>query len=121
MGYDHTRYCRKIAGGHNFMAGTTASDDLSIFANSATDKAKIKLEGGGGVTFVSGSSANLLTISYGAVEVIKYKHTAGGCSIHIKESTTPTAIADYGSLYTKADNELYFQTGAGTEKTVTTV
>ena len=33
----------------------------------------------------------------------------------IKETTTPTADADYGKIYTKNDNKLYFQDGAGTE------
>ena len=33
----------------------------------------------------------------------------------IKETTTPTADADYGKVYTKNDNKLYFQDGAGTE------
>ena len=33
----------------------------------------------------------------------------------MKETTTPTAVADYGRLYTKNDNKLYFQDGAGTE------
>jgi hypothetical protein len=33
----------------------------------------------------------------------------------IKETTTPTAVTDYGKIYTKSDNKLYFQDGAGTE------
>ncbi len=33
----------------------------------------------------------------------------------MKEVTTPTALADHGRIYTKADNKLYFQDGAGTE------
>jgi cytoskeletal protein CcmA (bactofilin family) len=31
------------------------------------------------------------------------------------ETTTPTALADHGKIYTKADNKLYFQDGGGTE------
>jgi len=31
------------------------------------------------------------------------------------ETTTPTAITNYGRLYTKTDNKIYFQDGAGTE------
>ena len=38
--------------------------------------------------------------------------------INMKEMTTPTAVADYGALYTKADNKLYFQDGAGIEHEV---
>ena len=33
----------------------------------------------------------------------------------LKETTTPTADADYGKVYCKADNKLYFQDGAGVE------
>jgi len=36
----------------------------------------------------------------------------------LKETTTPTADADYGKLYTKTDNLAYFQDGAGTEHTI---
>jgi hypothetical protein len=35
--------------------------------------------------------------------------------ICIKETTTPTAKTDYGKVYTKSDNKLYFQDGAGNE------
>ena len=33
----------------------------------------------------------------------------------LKETTTPTADANYGKVYTKNDNKLYFQDGGGTE------
>lgn len=33
----------------------------------------------------------------------------------LKETTTPTADIDYGKIYTKSDNKLYFQDGAGVE------
>jgi len=36
-------------------------------------------------------------------------------AISIKEVTTPAADAGYGQVYTKADNKLYFQDGAGVE------
>ena len=38
--------------------------------------------------------------------------------ITIKEVTTPTAKTDSGQVYTKTDNNLYFQDGAGTEQVV---
>ena len=38
--------------------------------------------------------------------------------INMKEMTTPTAVPDYGAVYTKSDNKLYFQDGAGVEHTV---
>jgi hypothetical protein len=33
----------------------------------------------------------------------------------LKETSTPTADANYGKLYTKNDNKIYFQDGAGNE------
>jgi len=36
-------------------------------------------------------------------------------AIAISEITTPTADTDWGKVYTKSDNKLYFQDGAGTE------
>lgn len=39
----------------------------------------------------------------------------------LHETTTPTPLVDHGKLYTKSDNNLYFQDGAGTEKTTAAV
>jgi len=36
----------------------------------------------------------------------------------LKETTTPTADTNYGKIYTKNDNKLYFQDGDGTEHEV---
>ena len=38
--------------------------------------------------------------------------------ITIKEITTPSPVGSYGKLYTKSDNILYFQDGAGTEHAI---
>ena len=38
--------------------------------------------------------------------------------LNLKETTTPTADTNYGKIYTKSDNKLYFQDGAGNEYTV---
>ncbi len=43
---------------------------------------------------------------------------AEGGVLCLKEITTPSAITDYGKIYTKNDNCLYFQDGAGTEHKV---
>lgn len=42
----------------------------------------------------------------------------GAGTVALSETTTPTALADYGKVYTKSDNELYFQDGAGVEHLV---
>lgn len=39
----------------------------------------------------------------------------------IKETTTPTAATNYGKIYTKSDNKLYFQDGAGNEHEISFV
>lgn len=41
--------------------------------------------------------------------------------LRLKEITTPDAIANYGHIYPKADNLLYFQDGAGVEHALTLV
>ena len=39
-------------------------------------------------------------------------------SIALKETTTPSADAGYGKVYTKSDNVMYFQDGAGVEHAI---
>ncbi len=41
--------------------------------------------------------------------------TLGGGELCMAETTTPTADANFGKIYCKSDNKLYFQDGAGTE------
>jgi hypothetical protein len=41
--------------------------------------------------------------------------------ITLKETTTPTAVTDYAKVYSKADNKLYFQDGAGVEHEISLV
>jgi len=41
-------------------------------------------------------------------------------TLYLDETTTPSAKASKGAVYTKSDNELYFQDGAGTEKRLKT-
>jgi len=42
-------------------------------------------------------------------------------AVSLKEITTPTADTNYGKIYTKTDNKLYFQDGAGTEHEIAVV
>jgi len=49
-------------------------------------------------------------------------HILDGAGVHfMAETVTPTPIANFGAIYCKADNKLYFQDGAGAEHTVTIV
>ena len=44
---------------------------------------------------------------------------SGNAALELHEhSGTPSAVADYGKIYTKSDNLLYFQDGAGVEHTI---
>ena len=72
------------------------------------------------------SSANILAsdgkitlygnVGIGTLDPSAYADlTLEGGALCIKERTTPTADTDYGKVYTKSDNKLYFQDGAGTE------
>jgi len=51
-------------------------------------------------------------------DIGRLKYENGGGQLFLKECTTPTAETNYGALYTKNDNKLYFQDGAGAEHEV---
>ena len=44
--------------------------------------------------------------------------TLEGGALCLKERATPTADTNYGKIYTKTDDKLYFQNGAGVEKEI---
>lgn len=52
---------------------------------------------------------------------ISHNLTVTGGIIAILETTTPVAVDSYGRIYTKNDNNLYFQDGAGSENIVATL
>jgi hypothetical protein len=56
-----------------------------------------------------------VTINAAAVSANYDLMLAGDGVLGLKETETPTADTNYGKLYTKNDNKLYFQDGAGTE------
>ena len=73
------------------------------------------------------NSSNAFSLIYGEFDndAVKFGDGAGGWNIqfmqsriHMLETTTPGAIVDYGAIYCKADNKLYFQDGAGAEHEV---
>ena len=65
-------------------------------------------------TLVVGATAPTTNMARGDILV-------GGGSVVLPEITTPTADANYGKIYTKSDNKLYFQAGDGTEYEIATV
>ncbi|MHC4193376.1 MAG: hypothetical protein ACYSP9_04275 [Planctomycetota bacterium] len=62
--------------------------------------------GAGTITLVSSEIDGALTIT-GSL--------SAGTSVALQETTTPSATTNYGKVYTKNDNKLYFQDGAGVE------
>jgi len=72
-----------------------------VFRDGGSDLAVIDGSGSVGIGTTSPSTNADLTLEGGALA--------------IKETTTPTADTDYGKIYCKSDNKLYFQDGAGVE------
>lgn len=75
---------------------TIGSNDWAI----KTGTGSVEFGGNVGVGVTPGANADL-TLEAGR--------------LMLKESATPTADTNYGKVYTKTDNKLYFQDGAGTE------
>lgn len=71
-----------------------------------TPYAALKIENNGNIGIGLSPTANMVGLSIEAGVMT------------VKETTTPTADADYGKIYCKSDNKLYFQDGAGTEHTI---
>ena len=55
-----------------------------------------------------------------AMETMSNDLTLENGVLIIKETSTPSAVANYGKVYTKTDNKVYFQDGAGTEHEIVT-
>ena len=66
------------------------------------------------------AGAPVVTTSAGnfALKIDGGRVAFGGGVVEIQETTTPNATSGWGKLYTKTDNKLYFQDGAGTEQEV---
>ena len=131
-GATHT-YAGIFADAQDETAGTEDGRILFSVAKGGTDNVEIlRLSGSEGLVFndssndmdfrvESNGNANMLRVDAG-------KDAVGiGCdpstnvaldvegAIGLDEISTPTATADRGAIYTKTDNNLYFQDGAGTE------
>jgi hypothetical protein len=97
---------------YNFS--TTATDDLEIRANAgAVAQPRIILNGSGALDLDAPTGSYIA----GKINNAEYLRFQAGW-INLKEISTPTAVTDYGAIYTKNDNNLYFQDGAGAEHTV---
>ena len=66
-------------------------------------------------TGIGSSGADALSLIAGGKEGIRIAEAGNIAALYIPEITTPTAIVNFGSIYPKVDNNLYFQDGAGVE------
>ena len=80
------------------IMGTVTNDPLNIQTNNAS---AIFIDASQNVGIGTATPNETLTIEAGVLST--------------KETTTPTATTNYGKIYTKNNNELFFQDGAGTE------
>lgn len=134
---DMTRLQRWDKGTANIIkdygGGGTTGDDREIYANIIDAYPKIRLYGGAHVDInvasgndlrVREETTNRFVVSGGMDNcgINGYPPDAhgdlflmGAGAVALKETTTPTATADYAKLYTKNDNHLYWQSGAGVE------
>ena len=109
----------------NWIDGTlrleNTADNLEIFDNElttvsdagATDCRFWNNEGHAGIFNIT--TDNNAVINAAAVSAHYDLMLAGDGVLGLKETTTPTADAGYGKIYTKSDNKLYVQTGDGNE------
>ena len=92
--------------------------DLTIAANKTDTYPKMKLNGAGYPLIYYPATKGLLLYDE-AANTHKLSGENSGGHYSMKEmSGAPTATGTFGALYTKADNKLYFQDGAGAEHEV---
>ena len=101
--------------GHRFKAsGGDTNIALQVLAISNAGLLNVGLnigDIGGGATNYAIQTGNG-DVSFGDRTILE----AG--ALYLKERATPFALAGYGAIYTKSDNNLYFQDEDGTEHTV---
>ena len=91
------------------QTGTAAFDGLYLNLNGTVAETY-----GDGST---GDGNNLFRLGDNGTTIYKFNLTG---AYHFLETTTPTAVTNYGALYTKTDDMLYFQDGANAEHVVST-
>ncbi len=114
----------RIAGSHFTAALTTqtATENVAVMAQAYFDEPTIIDNLTGDITIAATvyvSSAPTEGEANAAIYVSGGDVSTDGGTYTMLEITTPTARTNYGKLYCKADNALYFQDGAGVEHTVT--
>jgi len=97
-------YSVNSAGGALGLAAATSTSPSITFTSDAN-------------TGLGKEGADNMSLIAGGVECIRIVENTT-ISAHIAETTTPTAITGYASIYPKTDDKAYWQDGAGTEHTL---
>ena len=87
--------------------GTGTLRPLNLYTEGNADQLHLAINGSVGIGTPAPSANADLTLEGGV--------------LNLKETTTPSADANYGKVYTKSDNKLYFQDGAGNEHEIALV
>jgi len=94
------------------------ADDTLAFRFGGTDWQKMYISAGvnhleffGNTRIKTTSSSYALNLGVAGGGQVKLENGV----LMFQETTTPTPLVNYGAIYTKTDNKLYFQDGAGTE------
>lgn len=107
----------RIAANKIFEVGADSSSDGFLRLYNASDVSTVFLRSDAMISYFNGGGSVLIGAT--ALTNIGAKNIwIEGGVIALKETTTPTADADYGKVYTKTDNELYFQDWAWVESQV---
>ena len=101
----------------NSLANTVYLESKNV----STTSSNIQFVTGGDYDTPSNGTARMTITATGKIGIATNTPSANadltleGGAIALKETTTPTADTNYGKLYTKSDNKLYFQAGNNTE------
>ena len=137
LGVGHTNPSERVdTGGGDFTANNgqwykmkvTGGADNGILQIDGSDNTIVNAQNGQEIRFSIGATDYKMTLlDSGAVGIGTATPSANadltleGGVLNIKETTTPSADANYGKVYTKNDNKLYFQDGAGNEHEISIV
>lgn len=112
---------RKHLDGQKGVYGTGGDADIEFngtdlvvdfdHANSGTSDFRLQEDGTDRLVVLTGGKVGINL----ATPLANADLTLEGGALAIKETTTPSADTNYGKVYTKSDNKLYFQDGAGAE------
>jgi len=101
--FANTTGSNNIAIGYNSQAPSATSNNTATFGNDDTAETYLK------------GNVNMPSATFSSTLISLLKPTTITGSLGLTEITTPTAVANQGKVYTKTDNKLYFQDGAGVE------